>query len=317
MTQPKLLELAKQGDIKAIVSVINYLLKSKNITAKAVLRYECLEVMLESDQVPEQISSVDLIRKLMLNLRIASLKSVKIYGKKIGHKSADWIDYIYLTQEVKNAKHNSDVAVAPESKQKKVRKIWPAWLPYPLSWFKALILIPLVMVTLTVSFIFTGFWGITLSAITNRIEILILAIVLGVLAPLFLIAYVHYFFISLFKMQRISNNWPLYLPPINSLWEGFYAEVVLCLSLLFSIIILLPFFPILKCNEQEIVLNSCSLLTQQYLRLYFDKYYLDEIGATIWIITAAYLYQAEYLFRQHYLPKIKSFRSNSSKQRKL
>ncbi|MDZ7958851.1 MAG: hypothetical protein RMY34_13375 [Aulosira sp. DedQUE10] len=307
MTQPNLLKLAKQGDVKAIVSVINYLLKPKNITAKAILRYECLEVMLESAQIPEQASSVDFMRKLMLNLRIESLNSVKISGKKIGHKSAAWIDYIYLSHEIKNAKHNSNLAVEPERNQKKLTTLWPAWFPYPLSWLKALILIPILMITMAVSFTFTGFWGITLSAITNRIEILILAIVLGVLAPLFLIAYVHYFFISLFKKQRVSHNWPSYIPPINSLWEGFYAEVVLCLSLLVSMIILLPFFPILKCSESEIVLDSCSILTKQYL---------SEIGATIWIFTAAYLYHAECLFKQHYLPKIQSLRLNSSKQRK-
>ncbi len=56
MTQPNLLELAKQGDAQAIASVINYLLKPKNITAKVVLKNNCLQVMLESVQVPEQES---------------------------------------------------------------------------------------------------------------------------------------------------------------------------------------------------------------------------------------------------------------------
>jgi hypothetical protein len=37
MTQPNLLELAKQGDAQAIASVINYLLQPKDITAKVLL----------------------------------------------------------------------------------------------------------------------------------------------------------------------------------------------------------------------------------------------------------------------------------------
>ena len=57
MIQPNLLELAKQGDAQAIASVINYLLQPKDITAKVVLKDGCLQVMLESFQVPEQESS--------------------------------------------------------------------------------------------------------------------------------------------------------------------------------------------------------------------------------------------------------------------
>jgi aryl-alcohol dehydrogenase-like predicted oxidoreductase len=65
MTQPNLLEVAKQGDAQAIASVINYLLKPKNITAKVILKDSCLQVMLESVQVPEQESSVTFIIKVI------------------------------------------------------------------------------------------------------------------------------------------------------------------------------------------------------------------------------------------------------------
>ncbi|WP_277926746.1 MULTISPECIES: hypothetical protein [Nostoc] len=41
MTQPNLLELAKQGDAQAIASLINRQLQPKGITAKVALKDAC------------------------------------------------------------------------------------------------------------------------------------------------------------------------------------------------------------------------------------------------------------------------------------
>ncbi|MCT7967037.1 hypothetical protein NG799_11885 [Laspinema sp. D1] len=52
MNQPNLLELAKQGDAKAIATLMNRKLQPKGITAKASMKNDCLQIMLESAQVP-------------------------------------------------------------------------------------------------------------------------------------------------------------------------------------------------------------------------------------------------------------------------
>ena len=42
MTQPNLIELAKQGDAQAIADIISYLMQSQEVTAKAALKQDVL-----------------------------------------------------------------------------------------------------------------------------------------------------------------------------------------------------------------------------------------------------------------------------------
>lgn len=56
MTTPQsnLLQLAKQGDAKAIAALLNRQLQIKGITAKVFLKDNCLQFMLEASEVPEK-----------------------------------------------------------------------------------------------------------------------------------------------------------------------------------------------------------------------------------------------------------------------
>lgn len=96
MTEPKLSKLAKQGNPKAIAALINRSLKPKGITAKAYLqKNECLQIILESSQVPPR-SLVKVLRKGLVSLEIKSIKRVKIYGKKLAQESPDWHEEFQL-----------------------------------------------------------------------------------------------------------------------------------------------------------------------------------------------------------------------------
>jgi hypothetical protein len=90
MTQPNILELAKQGDVDAIASLMNRHLHSKGITAKVAFKDAWLEVTLESAQVPNQQILVAFIRKGLTGLGAASIESVKIYGQQTGKKFPVW-----------------------------------------------------------------------------------------------------------------------------------------------------------------------------------------------------------------------------------
>lgn len=90
MSQPDLVNLAHQGDVKAIATLINHALQPKGITAIIRLKEDCLHVMLESPQVPEQQSSVAFIRKGLMTLGAKSINSVKVYGRQAGEKSIAW-----------------------------------------------------------------------------------------------------------------------------------------------------------------------------------------------------------------------------------
>lgn len=80
MTQTNILELAKQGDAKAIAALINRQLQPKGITAKVALNDSCLQLMLASAQVPDQQDLVAWVRKSIIGLGATSIERVKIYG---------------------------------------------------------------------------------------------------------------------------------------------------------------------------------------------------------------------------------------------
>ncbi|MBN3907401.1 MAG: hypothetical protein HWQ35_12800 [Nostoc sp. NMS1] len=90
MTQPNILELAKQGDVDAIASLMNRHLHPKGIAAKVAFQDAYLEVTLESAQVPNQKILVAFIRKGLTGLGAASIESVKIYGQQTGKKFPAW-----------------------------------------------------------------------------------------------------------------------------------------------------------------------------------------------------------------------------------
>lgn len=89
-TQPNLLQLAKQGDPKAIAALMNRTLSTKGITAKAALKDVCLHILLESDHAPNQKILVAFIRKGITNLAITSVERVKIYGKCLNEEIPAW-----------------------------------------------------------------------------------------------------------------------------------------------------------------------------------------------------------------------------------
>lgn len=90
MSQPNPLELAKQGHPKAIESLINRQTQPKGITAKVALKNNCLHIMLEAAQPPDQKALVPVIRKGITNLGVPSIEILKIYGKQAGEQVPAW-----------------------------------------------------------------------------------------------------------------------------------------------------------------------------------------------------------------------------------
>ncbi|MEH1849745.1 MAG: hypothetical protein V7L25_33415 [Nostoc sp.] len=90
MTQPNILELAKQGDTQAIAFLMNRHLYPKGITAKVAFKDACLEVILESAQVPNQQILVAFIRKGLTALGAACIERVKVDGQQTGKEFPAW-----------------------------------------------------------------------------------------------------------------------------------------------------------------------------------------------------------------------------------
>lgn len=108
MTQPNILELAKQGDAKAIALLLNRQLQPKGITAAASLKDGCLQVMLEAIEVPSQQVMSAWVSKSIAGLGAASIEKVKVYGRQTGAKVPAW------SQEFEVAGQNLPVANVTE-----------------------------------------------------------------------------------------------------------------------------------------------------------------------------------------------------------
>jgi hypothetical protein len=89
MTQQDIRELAKQSNPKALATLINQSLKPKNITAKVGVKNDCIQILLESEQVPNQEVMVSFIRKRLVELEV-SLNTVKVYARKLGEEKPAW-----------------------------------------------------------------------------------------------------------------------------------------------------------------------------------------------------------------------------------
>ncbi|MEH2435596.1 MAG: hypothetical protein V7K25_15340 [Nostoc sp.] len=115
MIQLNILELAKQGDTNAINTLVSQWLNLPAITPKTSLKKNCLQIMLESFEVPVQQLVVPLICDGLINLGMQSFKNVKIYGRVTGEDLPDWQQEIELEALVNSHVLTSQINIEVES----------------------------------------------------------------------------------------------------------------------------------------------------------------------------------------------------------
>ena len=96
INQQRLIELARQGNPKAIAVLLNQFLQPKGINAMALLRDGCFHILLESAQVPNREVTAKFVQNKLTSLKSKSITHVKVHGRQSGNKSVAW------TQEVLN-----------------------------------------------------------------------------------------------------------------------------------------------------------------------------------------------------------------------
>lgn len=337
MTKPTRLELAKQGDEAAIISIMNYFLKDKGITAKAVHKEDCLLVILKSDQVPEKKSSVAFIKNLMMKLKVPSIKSVKVYGKQTSQQSPDWeecIDLLHKVEALSKPTSSSDSLL--QAKLKVINDQWPFFFPYPISWFRALILVPFAFPGARL--IVLGLGGMILSAFANSLERFILFVVFGLFIPTIILSLVYYVFGFILKKQSFSKRAKKWLPGLRFLWEGFYGTFVIGFSFLvmLSVVLALAFLQCkLSVDTSDSISRCMGRVTGGIAGAIFgstDNFWdfsgrgvitreQDNFAVRpwfiIWLIISSYLYQAEYLIQHNLIPKVQVALRNSQSVRNV
>lgn len=175
---------------------------------------------------------------------------------------------------------------------------WTAWFPYPSSWLKSCASI-LLLLGVTAIVRIMVYWGFPVARILSDVQedptpVITFLVSVGFILPTILISYVHHI-----TFGKYHSRWHYWLPTAKSLWIGVYGWFVIILSTVFSFILVIPF-------------------VDRYSSLQSPNYSFTETEATwlsvIWLITAAYLYQAEYLLkhRLHVNSKTSTNRSTRS-----
>jgi hypothetical protein len=101
MTQANIFELARQGDVQAITSLMNSQLQLKNVIAKVSIKNGYLRVRLESNQIPDKQNLVKYVRQEMIGLRSESIKKVKVDGFQQGKSFRCWTQELNLELQQK------------------------------------------------------------------------------------------------------------------------------------------------------------------------------------------------------------------------
>ncbi|MGM3308847.1 hypothetical protein ACSQ6I_23195 [Anabaena sp. WFMT] len=197
----------------------------------------------------------------------------------------------------------------PEAtKHNEQKSYWPVWFPYPSSWFRAAILVPIALPGARL--IFWGFTGVILSVIGNKPLLFIFSVLFGLLIPTIFLAFIYHLFWFIWKKQESYKRLPKWIPHSNSLWEGFYATIVIGISFIL-ILTMFSELAFLDCESSyQISASSCAgRMTGRAAKSVFTSIeinnFINKPWFTIWILITVYLYQAEHLFKKRLIPKLR------------
>lgn len=111
-SQQNLIELAKQGNPKAIENLINRQFQAKGITAKTALKDDCLQIMLEAAQIPNQDTLASIVYKGIIKLESTNIKTLKVYGRQTGEAFPAWSQEFQLLKESDSTLINTSKAAS-------------------------------------------------------------------------------------------------------------------------------------------------------------------------------------------------------------
>jgi len=174
-------------------------------------------------------------------------------------------------------------------------KNWPAWIPYPGSWFSALFLL-LLGSGLTYGMALLLRLGLSIGQISPRLAALVW--LLALLSPVALIAIAHHFlhrFLDRFfpdtQILDIGKAQGIF-PSLMSWWEGLYGWLVLILTPLIVMGILGTFSS--SAHLLGDLHKTLTLLNEMFSS--WDKArHLLRLPTLLWVAIAAYLYQFQAL----------------------
>lgn len=161
---------------------------------------------------------------------------------------------------------------------------YPIWFPYPISWGRALLAL-LWMCVFLYGVWFFGAWSYVLGFLTNDTVPSLRILWVGICS--FILAFAS-FYGSLNEVINDHKTGKVHIFSLRNLWEGAYCLIVIISTLVNTVVMV-------------------GVITDVNSRTFYQSGISDEQATLIFLsmwITAAYLYQIEYLIRQ-YLSRFK------------
>ena len=116
----ELVQLAKQGDGRAIAILLNRVFEKHGIAVKVNLKGNCLQVLLEATLAPEPLAAMTLMQQVISRLEPELRERVEVYGRGIGEKNFSWRKELQLQQTQHSLEHqtfNPSLDLFPEVDQ--------------------------------------------------------------------------------------------------------------------------------------------------------------------------------------------------------
>ena len=122
MSENPLVEQAKQGDVNAIGSLMNRLLKSQGMLANVERSGDRLEILIESDlrslddemRIPKRPVLVGMIKKWFVTIEVKTVSRLKISWQQAGSEEPAWTEEIFLVERESEETQGSNVIAASE-----------------------------------------------------------------------------------------------------------------------------------------------------------------------------------------------------------
>lgn len=100
LTMPDALAAAKQGNPSAIAAVLTHYFRTRALKVKAASAADCLNLLVESEVLPEQNWVVGQVIHEVKRLDVESIAVLQIYGKTTADSKPEWSYRFDLSQEV-------------------------------------------------------------------------------------------------------------------------------------------------------------------------------------------------------------------------
>ena len=114
MNPNHLIQLAQQGDINAINSLLNNSFDSANLTIQTHLESGYLIIIVSGENIINQVDIVNHIRDLMLRLKPPLIDLVKIQGKTLQDNTDIWQDEFSILKELSHIKALNKSSYKPQ-----------------------------------------------------------------------------------------------------------------------------------------------------------------------------------------------------------